>query len=63
MRLATCSRWSCMMIDATTVLDHCIVARELIADVSRVNREMDMSRTYDRCTEITDLHAAMSLHG
>ena len=52
-----------MMIDATTVLDHCIVARELIADVSRVNKEMDMSRTYDRCTEITDLHAAMSLHG
>jgi len=51
------------MIDVTKVLDHCIMARGLTASVSRVSKEMDMLRTYDRCTEITDLHAAMSLHG
>jgi hypothetical protein len=46
MRLSICFRGYCAMIDVTTVIDHCVVARELTATASRV--AMDSSKSFHK---------------
>lgn len=55
MRLSICFRWYCTTIDVTTVLDHCIVARELTATASSVSKEIDVLKTCSRCATAIDI--------